>query len=73
MIIDGININQSHFSAMSEDEAVKRMIEDGFVPSNSQEWAKKAYSLMVPKKAPDAVKPDKGATLKKDARNTTTD
>lgn len=59
MIIDGININAAHFSAMKEAEAVKRMIADGFVPGSDpkqkEEWAKKAYSL-INQKAEKAVK-----------------
>lgn len=53
MIIDGININAAHFSAMKEADAVKSMVADGFVPGanekEKEEWAKKAYSLINPK------------------------
>jgi len=52
MLIDGININAAHFGAMKENEAIKAMIADGFVPGSTEkdkkEWAKKAYRLINP-------------------------
>jgi hypothetical protein len=52
MVIDGININAEHFSVMKESEAIKSMIENGFVPGATEkekkDWAKKAYRLLSP-------------------------
>lgn len=61
--IDGISINATHFGAMTEPEAVTRMIADGFVPGGSDDekkvWAKKAYGLAKEALAPkaEAAKP----------------
>lgn len=41
--VDRIGINAVHFASMSKEEAVNRMIADGFVPDNSEDWAGKAW------------------------------
>jgi hypothetical protein len=38
-------VNATHFGAMSEQEAVKRMVEDGI--TKSEKWAKQAYKLCL--------------------------
>lgn len=51
VLVDGIGINAPHFTAMKKSEAVKRMIEDGFVPGTTvkekEEWAANAYDSLV--------------------------
>lgn len=60
-IIDGINLNARHFSAMNETDAINAMIADGITQDRA--WAKKAFNQMSDdvKKA-DAPKPATPAT-----------
>lgn len=47
IIIDGIQITTAHFAQFEREEAIKRMIADGFVPGEDeaaqQKWAQAAY------------------------------
>lgn len=59
LVIDNVHIiDTAKFAAMKKAEAVKTMIDDGFVPGTTatekKEWAEKAYSLIKPeKKSPE--------------------
>lgn len=58
--IDSISLNSRHFAAMSEAEAVKALIADGF--TKDEAWAKAAYAKCVEdvKKADTPEKPKSG-------------
>jgi hypothetical protein len=51
--VDGVGLNATHFSAMSEQDAIKAMSADGI--SNDSAWSKKAYTACQ-KAVADATK-----------------
>ena len=70
--IDGVHIyNSDVYAKMKKDDAVKHMLNEGFVPGETElskkAWAEKAYDLINPKKTgPDAK--EQGPSLKNDDR-----
>lgn len=64
VMVDGINVNATHFAQFGLDEAVDKMLADGFVPGGNRDWAEGVYvrcreAVMPPAPAPTKPKKNK--------------